>query len=296
MRITTALAALLVLSAFGCTSMSSAPPAPVVAGPVTEMVPLKVWFDEQFPDADGAKRVVLCQLNDERAHKNYLGEGPVAGDPTMVAKYVTEDDPTLVMPRVLARELKSVNLNVALAERLGDPIGGTPVRDLIARYNGDYVIAGRIEELTVRARAGEGQPVLVVASARLDIYNKDGELRMYYPAKFTDAAFLGEKAGDPEEMSRVLNKAVFKMFDSAMDDAYFLKALDLDNQAVRTIRAAKPLCPQGPPAGAKPASPKPDEVKPLDTTPAPAPVPPAEKTEANKKAMDLEAAVRTTSK
>ena len=285
MRITTVLVGLLALAALGC---NTTPTTPLAAGPATELVPLKVAFDETFPPTEGGKRVVLCQLNDERTQKSYLGEGPVAGDPTAVAKYVMKDDPTLVMPRVLAKELTTIGLNVAMAERLNEPVGGGPVRELLTRYSGDYLIAGRLEQLTLRARGQEGQPTLVVASARLDIYNKDGELRMYYPARYSGAEFLGDKAGDPEEMSRVVDHAVAKMFD-VFDLGLLVPApvllLDLDNQVVRQLRASKPLCPPGPTTRVKPADTKPTEIlplepKPLDTTPGekpaePKPEPPA---------------------
>ena len=191
MRISTALIGCVVLLvALGCTN--SAPPPPVPAGPPTETVQLKLSFEDSFPDTEGAKRVVLCQIRDERATTEYVGEGPATGDRWAVTKYAMKDDPTLVLPRVLAKELKTVGLNVTPAERLSDPVGGEPVREMLTRYGGDYLIAGRLEELNVRGRGDDGKPVFVTVSVRLDIFNKDGELRMYYPARQSDVEFLGE--------------------------------------------------------------------------------------------------------
>jgi len=281
-RIPTALIGCIVLVALGCTN--APPPPPMPAGPATELVTLKVAFEDSFPDVEGAKRVVLCQLRDERASKEYVGEGPVSGDHAAVTKYRMQDDPTLVFPRVLAKELKSVGFNVTPAERIADPVGGEPVRELLRRYEGDYLIAGQVEDLTVRARGGAGSPVFVSISVRLDIFNKSGELRMYYPARQSDVELLGDKAGDPVEINALLQRAVDALIASAIEDPYFIKALDLKPETVKEMRSAKPITPPEPPADQKPAE-----------TPA---APDAPKTDAAKPdaAKDLDEAVRTAPK
>lgn len=300
MRISTAVIGCVVLLAVGCTT----PPesvTPMPAGPATELVPLKIAFEESFPDNETAKRIVLCQLGDERTEKGYIGEGPVTGDRAAVSKYVLKDDPTLVLPRILAKGLKGIGFNLALAERLSDPVGGEPVRELLKRYSGDYLIAGRVEEISVRARTNEKRPVFVTVSARLDLYNKDGQLRMYYPARQSDVEFLGDKAGDPNEISALLQRVVDAMFSNALDDPYFCKALDLDPEAVKQMREGKPLPPkteETKPAETTPAETKPTETKPAETTPPetkPAEPKPEEKpaaTDADKKAKDLDDAVK----
>ncbi len=269
MRIPTALLGCVVLVALGCTNQPPPPPMPV--GPTTELVTLKVAFEDSFPDVEGAKRIVMCQLRDERASKEYVGEGPVTGDMGAVTKYRMQDDPTLVFPRVLAKELKSIGFNVTPAERIADPVGGEPVRELLRRYQGDYLISGQIEELSVRARGGAGNPVFVSLGVRFDIFNKAGELRMYYPARQSDVEVLGDKAGDPVEINALFQRAVDAMIANAIDDPYFIKALDLKPETVKEMRSAKPIAPAGtpaetpaPPETPKTDAPKPDVAKELD--------------------------------
>lgn len=290
MRISTALIGCVLLVVPGCAGWNnSTPPPPVAAGPTTEIVPLKLAFDDTFPETEGAKRVIVCQLRDERAPGSFVGEGPVSGDGSAVTKYVMKDDPTLTLPRVLGKEIKTMGLNVTPAERLSDPVGGEPVREILKRTGGDYLIAGRLEELSLRGRGDAGKPVFATVSVRLDIYNKAGELRMYYPARRSDAEFLGDKAGDPNEVNALLERTVDLMVAGVVEDPYFVKALDLDPDTVKQMRAGtmKPACPPAKPEEAKPAE-TPAEMKPTEKPAEPAPAP----TDAERKAKDLEDAVK----
>ncbi len=63
----------------------------------------------------------------------------------------------------------------------------------------------------------------------------------------------------------MLERAVAAAFDAALDEPYFLKALDLDPETVKQIRAGQPVPDNCPPP--KPED-KPAETKP-DTSTAP---------------------------
>ena len=172
------------------------------------------------------------------------------------------------------------------AERLSDPVGGAPVREILKRTGGDYLIAGRVEEISLRGTGAEGKPVLATVSVRLDIYNNAGELRMFYPARRSDAEFLGDRAGDPAEMNALLERVVNAMFAAVVEDPYFLKTLDLDPDAVK-LKRAETATP------AAPAEEKPLEPAPMtepETAPAPAP------DNTSNKAKELDEAVKETQK
>jgi hypothetical protein len=232
-----ALVGCVVLACVGCTTT---PPPPVSVGPATEFTPLALTFEETQADVEGAKRVAVCQLRDERTNKDYAGSGPVGGNAWAVSKYRMKDDPTLVVPRMLAKELKGAGFNVTPAERVTDLVGGDAVTAIAKRTGADYVIAGRLEEMTVHITGGEA---FITVSARLDIFNQYGELRAFYPARASEAEMLGERAGDPAEVEAALQRVVNKMLTATIEDAYFDSALDLDAETVKKMREAKPLAP-----------------------------------------------------
>jgi hypothetical protein len=208
-----------------------------------ELAPLSLAFEETQADVEGAKRVAVCQLRDERSDKDYAGDGPVTGDLSAMAKYRMKDDPTLVLPRMLAKELKGAGFNVTPAERLTDVVGAETVRAIAKRTGADYVIAGRLEELSVLVRDGGDGTALVTVAARFDVYNKNGDLRVFYPARKSEVEKLGDRAGDAAEVNAALERAVGQMMAVTLDDPYFDGAIDLDPEVVKKMREAKPLTP-----------------------------------------------------
>lgn len=232
MRTGMSILGLLLVTLCGCTMQETYPPS----GSHAEVVTLSVPFQESFADTEGAKRVVVCQLSDARAESSFVGDGATAGAPR---KFVVREDLTLVLPRVFGGYLKQVGFNVSFDDRLPEA-GGEVVREVLRRHNADYLIAGSLEEFYCRSRMDTGRPVFVVAGVRLDIYNKEGRLRMYYPARLSDAEFLAEKADDPAQVSAFVDRCVQNLFARAFEDEFFDKALDLDPATVRELMKAKP--------------------------------------------------------
>jgi cell division septation protein DedD len=271
----------------------------------TEQVTLSIPFQESFPDNEGAKRVVVCQFNDTRAQSSFIGDGATGGAPR---KFVVREDMTLVVSRIFGGYLKQVGFNVSFDDRLPEA-GGEVVREVLKRHEADYLIAGNLEEMYCRSRMDTGRPVFVVAGLRLDIYNNEGRLRMYYPARLSDAEFLAEKADDPAEVSALLDRSIHNLFVRTFDDDFFVKALDLEPATVRELMKAKPAPTEPTPEEAKPEeaepeTPKPEETKPEEKKPEPAPKveepkkEPTEEEKAEQKrreaAKDLENAVKDT--
>jgi hypothetical protein len=194
-----------------------------------EVVTLNVPFQESYPDTEGAKRVVVCQLNDMRLQTSSIGDGTTGGAPR---KFVVRQDLTLVLTRIFGEYLKQAGFNVSFDDRLPEA-GGNVVREVLKKHDADYLIAGNLQELSCRVRMDTGRPVFAVVSVRLDIYNNEGRLRMYYPAELSDAEFLGDKADDPAELSAFVERSIRNMFAKAFDDDLFIKALDLDPDTIR---------------------------------------------------------------
>jgi len=272
----TLLLVLLVLS--GCTEA----PTPVVAVP-TELVTLRLPFQETFPDTEGAKRVVVCQLEDQREQTTFIGEGFAVGSSSVPRKFVASEDPTLVLPRVLGSYLKHVGFNVSMTGRLPD-VRSETVRSVLSGHRADYLITGLLEEYYVRARPYTGQPVMVLVKFRLDVYSDKGRLRTYYPARISESEFLGEKASDPAEIAAFVDRTVQELFTRTFDEAYFLKTLDLEPDAVREIMKAKPIIVE-PPA---------EEMEPGEVVPEVVPEvePPRELTEEEKLELERQKAAR----
>ncbi|KPJ55752.1 MAG: hypothetical protein AMS16_03695 [Planctomycetes bacterium DG_58] len=260
---------------WGCTET---PPPP---GTPTEVVTLRLPFQETFADTEGAPRVVVCQLTDVREETAFIGEGVSAG---VRRKFVVGDDLTLVLPRILGAYLKRVGFNVSFAPRLSD-VSGPTLREILKRHDGAYLIGGRLEEFHVRTPSYAGQPVLVLVKFRLDIYNNEGRLRMYYPARIADSEYLGERAGDRAELVAFVNRTVHRLFARVFDDTYFVKELDLDRATVRELMKAKPV----EPVEAEPEEPEAEETKPKELTEE-------EKAELERlrKARELEDAIKET--
>lgn len=261
---------------WGCTET---PPPP---GTPTELVTLRLPFQETFADTEGAPRVVVCQFADVREETAFIGEGVGAGEPGVPRKFVARDDLTLVLPRILGAYLKRVGRNVSFAHRLSE-VSGPTVRGVLKQHEADYLITGRLEEFHVRTQSYAGQPVLVLVKFRLDIYNNEGQVRTYYPARITDSEFLGEKAFDQAELTAFVNRVVHTLFARVFDDTYFVTKLDLELETVRELMKAKPV---------EPEEPEPEEAK---------PEPPTVMTEEEKaelerlrKARELEEAVKET--
>ena len=246
------------LAVLGCQSE----PAPVPVSSV-ETVVLKIPFEETQTDTEGAKRVVVCQFGEGRAQPMSLGEAVSPGGDRIVRKFMAPGDLTWVMPKVLGGYLKRVGLNVSYSERL-ETFEGDVLRDLLSRHSADYVVAGRLEQFDVRVLAGEGRPALALIALRLDVYNKDGRLRIYFPAPFKRAGMLGEDADDVAAVTEFVNGTIAALFETAFEDAGFVETLDLDLATVRELMKAKP-------------------APPVDTMPETTePVEPAEPTEAEK--------------
>ena len=242
---------------WGCTET---PPPP---GTPTEVVTLRLPFRETFADTEGAKRVVVCQLTDEREETAFIGEGVSAG---VRRKFVAGDDLTLVLPRILGAYLKGVGFNVSFAPRLWD-VSGPTVREVLKRHEGDYLIAGRLAEFHVRTPSYAGQPVLVLVKFRLNIYNNEGQLRMPYAARITDSDLLGERAADRREVTTFVNRTVHRLFARVFDDPYFVKELDLELETVRELMKAKPVEPEeAEPEEAEPEEEEPEQTRPRELT------------------------------
>jgi hypothetical protein len=191
--------------------------------------------------------VVVTQFKDLRDHPGYLGEGYLAGGTRVARHYRAADDPTWVMPKVLGGYLKRVGFNVTYADRLGT-FEGDQVREVLDRYQADYLIAGRLEQFDVRVFGTQQRPALAVIGLRLDVYNRDGRLRMYYPAPLRNAGFLNERADDPAAVAHFVNEAVQDVYRRAFENSYFVKTLDLDVDTIRDLMKARPA----PPAEAVP--------------------------------------------
>jgi len=293
-RTWTALSAVTLLVLVGCAS------EPVPVGPPTEVATLKLPFRESFSDTEGAKRVVLCALSDKRPQRAFVGEGSGGPDGTGLRKFVLREDPTLVLPRMLGGYLKRIGFNVTFAERLPEVRGGV-VRECLETHGGDYLIAGVLEELYCRVRSDPGHPAFVVVSARIDIYNEKGQVRMYYPARRSLARFLGDQPEQPEQVAAVLNEAIQDMFTRAFENRFFVEKLDLEPATVAELLQAAPAAEEPmtvETAPREPTPPSPDVVPPV---PPPLPEPPREMTEQEKleqqrrdAARELEDAVEET--
>ena len=267
----TLLVVLLALS--GCTEAPPTTPIP------TELVTLRLPFQETFADTEGAKRVVVCQFEDDREQKSFIGEGFVPGSPSVPRKFVAREDVTLVLPRVFGSYLKHVGFNVVFAERLPD-VRSEVVRGVLQAHKANHLVTGRLEEYYVRARPYAGQPVMVLLKLRLDVYNEKGRLRTYYPGRISDSEFLGDKAGDPAEIAAFVNRAVQNLYVRSFEEAYFVRTLDLELETVQELMKAKPVI----------VAPEAVEVAPEVVTPEPAP--PRELTEEEKLELERQKAAR----
>jgi len=263
---------------------------PKPTGSSVETVTLRIPFEESYADTEGAKRVVVCQFTDARANPTYLGEAVSARGDRVVRKFMSAGDPTWVLPKVLGGYLKRVGFNVSFSERL-KTFDGDVVRETLGKFEADYLIAGRLEQFDVRVLSGSGRPVLTLVGLRLDVYNKDGELRMYMPAPFKRAGLLEDRADDPAAVAEFVSDTVRELFDNAFDNTYFVKVLDLELATVRELMKAQPVPPATEPEETTPETTTPETTTPETMTPeTPKEPTAAEKAEAERlrKARELE--------
>jgi hypothetical protein len=261
--------ALILLAVPGCTANRAPFQAPV------ESVSIDIPFEESFPDVEGAKRVAVCQFNDDRSRSAFIiGESSSGG---VSRKLVVREDLTLVMPRVLGASLKQIGFNVSFAERAPD-VRGEFLRDILKQYNADYLIVGRLQEFSCQVQPGPGRPTFASVACRLDVYDGQGRLRIAYPAGVSRPGLLGEKAESPVELSAFVNATVQDLLTRAFEEAYFVKALDMDVETVKKLMEARPAS----------SEPTPEETKSEETAPGGASSEPAAGTEEPKKEMSEE--------
>jgi len=235
LRTGTVLLGLLLVAWCGCTMQDTYPKS----ASHTEVVTLNIPFQENYPDTSGAKRVVVCQFNDDRtaAQMASIGEGTTEGAPR---RFVVRQDLTQVLPRILGGYLHQTGFNVVYDEKLMDA-GGDAVREVLKRNKADYLIAGNLQELMCRARMDVGRQGLVMVKSRLDVYNNEGRLRGYYNASDMKGEPLGEKADDPAELSTFVETSIRDMFARAFEDDGFVRWLDLNPDTVQELMKAKPV-------------------------------------------------------
>lgn len=251
-----------------------------------EQVTVKIPFQETFTDAEGAKRIVICEFKDKREQRTYVGEGFKPGPEPVPRKYVPSEPPTLVLPRILGGYLKQIGFNVSFADKVED-VRGNVLREILKTHDADYLIAGELQTLNCRVRQDPARSVLAVVKLRLDLYNKAGRVRMYKSARVSDADFLGDKAGDSEEIAALINRSIHELFGRVFEDTYFVKQLDMEPETVKELLKAMPVLPEPEPEEAKP-----EETKPAEAKPEHAPEPPVELTEEEKAAQKRRDAAR----
>ena len=227
-----------------------------------ETVSLAIPFQETYADTEGAKRVVVTELREKRTQTAFVGEVKTTGG-DVVRKYTVRGNPTWVLPKVLGGYLKRVALNVSFAPRL-ETYDGDIIRETLSKFEADYLVAGQLEKLELSVLSTKGRPVVALVRLRLDVYSKQGRLRMYYPAPLRNAGFLGASADDPAAVSAFLNATITELFDQAFESSYFVEALDMDVATVRELMKANPVPPAPEPIPVKKEEPKPEPVKPVE--------------------------------